>query len=102
MTLAEFLLTRIAEMPIDCGWNDCEDCRTNADTKCDSFAKRDWQSKRRIVEQARDAAAKCPEDDWPSSGGMELAPLADLARWQMRVLAQPYADHSDFRPEWAA
>ncbi len=57
-------------------------------------------AKRRIVEHLAETAAKCPPDDWPDEGGMELAPLADQSRYLLRLLALPYADHPDYQPEW--
>jgi hypothetical protein len=57
--------------------------------------------KRKRITYLAELASMCPEDDWPSTGGMELAPMADLARWLLKVEGQPYAGHPEFRPEWA-
>lgn len=62
----------------------------------------DVAAKRRMVDHLAESAARCPEDDWPEDGGMELAPLADQARWLLRLLALPYRDHAEYRAEkWA-
>ena len=59
------------------------------------------EAKRRIVEQASEADRKCPEGDWPEDGDMSWAPLSDLGRWTMKVLALPYADRPEYEKEWA-
>jgi hypothetical protein len=52
------------------------------------------EAKRRIVEA------------WPDTFGLWSADQADAARAMkdvaLRALAQPYADHPDYRPEWRA
>lgn len=58
-------------------------------------------AKRRRVEWAAETAAMCPEDDWPDEGGMDLAPLSDVARWLLKIEALPYRHRPDWREEWA-
>lgn len=70
----------------DCGWP----ARVLADVA----------AKRATFNHLANLAAACPEDDWPDDGNMCAAPVADQARYILRLLAQPYADHPQFREEW--
>ena len=89
LTLTDFLLARIAEdetkarTPLGDGqhWQNVNPSRVLAEC----------ESKRRIVEMAWHHLG---EDDY--AWGMEEAKRQILA-----VLALPYADHPDYRQEWA-
>lgn len=60
----------------------------------------DIESKRRMLEMADRQASMCPAGDWPESGDMSLAAVADSARWYLRALARPFRDHPEFQETW--
>jgi hypothetical protein len=99
VTLTEFLLARLAEEAerlvheFDCDRFEVYDygCRQGT---CDCDATKrlliDVESKRRIVETAREYS---PELEHGDNGEWAL----DLT---LRLLALPHADHPDYREEW--
>ena len=106
MTLTAFLLARIAEDEARrvAYWHDVDCDRAasaTANCTCGSQARvlAECEAKRRIVEEAmvwlEDAS------DWRTveSQDEEGAPVSQRI---LHLLAQPYADHPDFQPEWGA
>jgi hypothetical protein len=92
-TLVEFLLTRIAEDEArakydDPHWADCKHfvmfSEGGLPCSCglESRLLAECEAKRRIVEDATDV------------------PTISMRR-VLRLLALPYADHPDYKPEWA-
>ena len=82
MTLTEFLLARIAEDEAAGGCG-------GPDRACDRLSDRwlaECEAKRRILEQC---VRQAEYVDTPAD-----------AVTTIRLLALPYADHPDFRPEW--
>ena len=110
LTLSEFLLARIAEDESVDEWGNPErvelhaiDClelsaveRSDARCTCGLLTRylAECEAKRRIVEawqkQERDAVSGA---DWAWAAGLEKA---------VHLLALPYADHPDYRPERSA
>ena len=66
-------------------------------------ALREVEVKRRIIaahtpdDTAPNECPMCVENEHGYPEGMETAPC-----WTLRLLATAYADHEDYRPEWAA
>lgn len=99
--LTEFLLARIAEderrnvHAIECpyglsgGVDDCE-CWEGARNR------RDVEAKRRIVAKAERADIAFSHQINPATSTATFA-LTEVLQW----LALPYADHPDYREEWA-
>lgn len=127
LTLTEFLLARIAEdeevayqaqglLGLVTDWHTVENLRERGLTRADSYHVNRWSSarvlteceaKRRIV----DLHAITEDRDWinPSDGPayQEVNLMCDVCGWfenccdTIKALALPYADHSDYRAEWA-
>lgn len=103
MKLNQFLRERIAEDGgmLDCGLRDHDrsrrgdetpDCWERPFTDCDFRDKREWEAKRQIL--ALHAPLDGEECD-PSCGDI-MTPCRTLA-----TLALIYANHHDYRQEWA-
>lgn len=95
-TLAGFLLARIAEDETTArsapGYDEDEFWWLPSYAQPDRVLAQ-CAAKRRIVDEAQEQLAK-PGND-PDDG------MADLVFDRvLRLLAQPYADHSDYDPEW--
>jgi hypothetical protein len=88
VTLTEFLLARIAE---DRARADTAFLGLHArrqDTTAPYRAQSNADAAFRIVEAA---VGGSPSDQWMSGLTLE---------WVMKVIAEPYADHPDYRDEW--
>lgn len=106
MNLAEFLLARIAEDEKPCvcldgrhgacggGWcsEDCRVCSGGDAYTRDERVLAECEAKRRIIR----AVKRNPNAPWDAYAiGRD-----DVGREVLRLLALPYADHPDYRPEW--
>ncbi len=107
MTLAEFLLARIAEderewwhratchlidVGEDAGWCDCDG---------ESRTKAECEAKRRIVDLAgRDDVRPTWFSAEPFYPESFVAGYQDALIPVLKLLALPYADHPDYRDEW--
>jgi Family of unknown function (DUF6221) len=98
LTLAEFLLARIAE--------DERERFAGISPWLDRRWRAECEAKRRIV-----GRAEMILDSWDAmhGGDPSMAPYPDVnrrERWNAQEtlddLAQPYADHPDYREEWRA
>jgi hypothetical protein len=106
MTIDEFLLARYDELESkasDVHGVDCSAFSADAygpeyiPTDCDcgvpTQLRTDLADKRKIIEDYREAQAN------PRPFNSVIARAAALT-WVMRYLAQPFAAHPDFSPEW--
>jgi hypothetical protein len=103
VTLAEFLLARVAEDEASITHRDIAEALRNqamplvADwvTQQHERLLAECEAKRRIVSDRERIDRSANDDEW-SSG------YSDANYDALRALALPYADHPDFRAEWQA
>jgi hypothetical protein len=94
MTLAKFLLARIAEDDADArrgvGWAHRSTRWGRALAEC--------EAKRRIVEEFNRIGSMSADE--AGDGGASAMTLMDGLEIAMRLLALPYVDHPDYDAEW--
>jgi len=103
VTLTEFLLARIAEDEAAAVAEIPTGPRRNGKT----FWRRvlaECEAKRRIVEDADTYVGEFENEDWRTNDTFTAGRVAGRARsWRddtLRLLALPYADHSDYEEGW--
>lgn len=98
LTLADFLLARIAEDEEDVtnARYDPSDHWWLPDAAYPKRLLAECEAKRRIVERGRLTEAWIPTTDERSIGAI------NANRFTLQHLALPYADHPDYREEWRA
>jgi len=111
--LVVFLRDRLDEDRQSHGWVHHINCASIPDEQSNGMVGDDdcdcgWPSrvlaevaaKRATFSHLANLAAACPEDDWPDDGNMCAAPVADQARYILRLLAIPYSDHPAYDESW--